>query len=1083
MRRAPAIVRRLLPHRLALAAAALTVVLAATVLAALAAFSATVSSHAVRTSLAGNSGTTISVTATVDSAATVPRVSGRLRTSLPSALGGAPVTTWGAASSDYLDFPRGIGLPNAQTHLISLTALYAHAVLVAGSWPTVVSGSAAVPAAVPVGLARLLHLAAGQRLRLHESVSGGLVNVRITGIFRPLQPGSPYWLLGSASGGVQQSGGFADYGPLVTTPAAMVAGHVPVAAAAWAAVPDVARLGAGDLQTLAGRLQSALNNVSGMGGLQNQAVATGLPGLLSGLGTALVVARSQLAIGAAILLVIAGATLALATVMLSSQRQAEAALLRSRGASRWQLAGTGLAEAVLLVLPAVIAGPLLAGLLLPPLARHGPLSRSGLRLPVAFPAAAWLAAAVVAAGCLVVIALPWLRAAGSPVRERAQRGRRGALAAATRAGADLGLLVLAGLAGWQLVHYAAPVSTGLSGSIGIDPILVSAPVLALAAGAVILLRLLPLVVRLGDRAASRGRDMTAAVAAWQISRRPLRQAGPVLLGVLAVATTVLAVAQWSSWQRSAQDQASFATGADERVDLAPQAPLPLSQVAALTHTRGVTGSTPVIRSSIMLPSSVEATLLALDTRRAVSVAAIRPDLVGGSPRALLDRLSPAATSGGRDQLLASRGAPVPGRPARLEITASLRARSVGQPVLFVNVTDAFGIPYQLQAGVLPGNGASTTLIVPVAPGNEAAYPLHITGFSLQYVMPTTQVPEAVLSITSVRGAATMTADFGAPFAAAAAGGQLASSVTAGSGEVSAPPVVTHTATSGTSLTVSFQPGNGIIPSQFGVPASTLPASISVASPAPVATLPAAATSAFAAATGQGLGSSFPIQVDNTTVRVTIVSVIAGFPTVGPAGGIVVDQGLLQQMLAASGTPPQPVTEWWLRTAGAAPTRLPGGTQLTDRASLAASLLANPLGAAPQLAMLAIAAAAVVLAAAGFAVAAATAGERARDLALLAALGATRRQLTRLLCLEQAALGIPAAVAGLALGGVLARLVVPAVTLTATGAHPEPAVLVQVPLAVPVAVALATAAVPVVIAALGPARRAGLAARTRLEAET
>ena len=35
----------------------------------------------------------------------------------------------------------------------------------------------------------------------------------------------------------------------------------------------------------------------------------------------------------------------------------------------------------------------------------------------------------------------------------------------------------------------------------------------------------------------------------------------------------------------------------------------------------------------------------------------------------------------------------------------------------------------------------------------------------------------------------------------------------------------------------------------------------------------------------------------------------------------------------------------------------------------------------------------------------------------------------------------------------------------------------------VAVALVTAAVPVLIAALGPARRAGLAARTRLEAET
>ena len=1077
MRRAPAIVRRLLPHRLALTAAALTVLLAAALVAALAAFSATVSSHAVRSSLTGNPGTTISVNATVSSAATVPAVAGKLRRSFSTALGGAPVTVWGAASSDYLDLPHGIGLPNAQTHLISLTALNAHASLVAGSWPTVVSGSA-VPAAVPAGLARSLHLAAGQTLRLHESASGTPVDVRITGIFRPLQPDSPYWLLGSASsGGVQESGGFADYGPLVTAPAAMTAGHVTVDAAAWAALPDVARLGAGDLQAVSDRLQSAVNNVSGIAGVQNQTVSTGLPGLLSGLGTALVVTRSQLAIGAAILLVIAGATLALATVMLSSQRQAEVALLRSRGASRWQLAGSGVAEAMLLVLPSVIAGPLLAGLLLPPLARHGPLSRSGLRLPVAFPAAAWVAAAAVAAGCLVVIALPWLRTAGSPVRERAQRGRRRALGAATRAGADLGLLVLAGLAVWQLVHYAAPVSTGLSGSIGVDPVLVSAPVLALAAGAVILLRLLPLVVRLGDRAASRGRDMTAAVAAWQISRRPQRQAGPVLLAVLAVATSVLAVAQWSSWQRSAQDQASFAAGADERVDLSPQAPLSLGQVATLTGAPGVTGSTPVIRSSVMMPNSTTATLLALDARPAAPVAAIRPDLVGGSPAALLDRLSPTG-----DQRAAS-GALVPGRPARLEITASLHARSVGQPVLFFDITDAFGIPYQLQAGALHANGTATTLVVPVAPGNKAAYPLRITGFSLQYVMPTTQVADATLSIDSVRGAADMTGGFGAPFAAAAAGGRLASSTTAGSGQVTAQPSVTSTASRGTSLTVSFQPGDGITPSQFGAPASTLPASISVTPPQPARTLPVAVTSAFTAATGQGRGSTFPIQLGNTTMRVTVVSVIAGFPTISGSGGIVLDQGLLQQALAADGAPPEPVTEWWLRTAGAAPTRLPGGATLTDRASLAASLLANPLGAAPQLAMLAIAAAAVILAAAGFAVAAATAGERARDLALLAALGATPRQLTRLLCLEQAALGVPAAVAGLVLGGVLARLVVPAVTLTATGAHPQPFVLVQVPLAVPIAVALVTAAVPVVIAALGPARRAGLVARTRLEAET
>jgi predicted lysophospholipase L1 biosynthesis ABC-type transport system permease subunit len=220
----------------------------------------------------------------------------------------------------------------------------------------------------------------------------------------------------------------------------------------------------------------------------------------------------------------------------------------------------------------------------------------------------------------------------------------------------------------------------------------------------------------------------------------------------------------------------------------------------------------------------------------------------------------------------------------------------------------------------------------------------------------------------------------------------------------------------------------------------------------------------------------------------VVSVVPQFPTLeGAGGGLIVDQTRLQQALAAVGAQPEPVAEWWLSTDRAAPpTGLPAGAAVTDRAALASSLLANPLAAAPQLAMLAIAAAAVILAAAGFAVAAATAGERSRDIALLATLGATRRQLTRLLCLEQVVLGVPAAAAGLLLGTVLARLVVPAVTLTATGGHPLPSVLVRIPMIWPVIVAVVTAAVPVVLTALGPARRTGLTTRTplvRVEAET
>lgn len=1080
--RTPAIVRRLLPHRLALAVAAATIVLAATLLAAFASFSGALGDNAVRTTLTGSPQTTISVTASVSAAAEVAPTAREIRASLVRALSGLPVTVWGAASSGYLDIPPGRGLAHGQTHLISLAGLPGHAVLLAGGWPGSGpaagpgAGAGALPAAVPEPVAAALRLAPGVIIGLRNGITGTVVRVRVTGVFRPLRPDSPYWLLGSGAGAVHVSEGFAEYGPLVTSQAVMNSGRVGVASAAWAASPDVGALATPDLPALARSLQAGLAGLSGLPGLQNVTVATGLPGLLAGLGTTLVVARSLLAAGATLLLLIAGVTLALVMVMLSGQREGETALLRSRGASRRQLASSGLAEAVLLIVPAALAGPLLGGLLLPQVIGHGALARSGLRLPVAFPAAAWLSAAGLAAGCVVVMALPWLRPPRSPLLARTQRGRRRILAAASRAGADLGLVVLAALAAWQLNHYSAPVTTGLDGSLGVDPVLVSAPMLALAAGALVLLRLLPLAVRLSDRAAARRRDVLAAVAAWQISRRPLRQAGPVLLAVLAVATCVLAAAQWSSFQRSAQDQASFAVGADVRVSLPPQAPLPLGQTGSVTRAPGVTGSTPVIRSSVVLPTSGTTTLLALDASLAGPVATIRPDLAGGSPAALLRRLAPPGTPP---------GVLVPGRPARLQITASLAAHSVGQPELFVELTDAFGISYNEDAGPLRASGAATVLTVSLAPGHGAAYPLRITGFGLQYIMPGKPAGGAVLSIESVRGAATSRSAFGAPFGAARPSGTMRSSATAGYGTLAVEPAVTSATTHATSLRVTFQPGAGHSPPPVpGAPPGPLPASLSV-SAEQAAPVPAAVTSAFVSSTGQGLHSTFPVSVSGTSIRVTVASVIPAFPTIGGAsGGLVVDQSRLQQVLAAQGALPLPVAEWWLSTeGGTVPARLPVAATVADRDSVAASLVASPLQAAPPLAMLAIAATAVILAAAGFAVAAATAGERSRDLALLAALGATSRQLTRLKCLEQLALSVPAAAAGLALGAVLTRLVIPAVTLTAAGSQPVPSVLVQIPLAWALGVTALIAVIPVVLALIGPGRPRGLIARTRAEVQS
>jgi len=208
------------------------------------------------------------------------------------------------------------------------------------------------------------------------------------------------------------------------------------------------------------------------------------------------------------------------------------------------------------------------------------------------------AAAVVALLATGAMLYPMLRPATGTARAR--RGRQAALAGATRAGADLGLIVLAVLAGWQLRRYSA-VSTSASGApAAIDPVLALAPALALAGGTVLTLRLLPAAARAADRLAARRRGLTGALAAWQFSRQPLRQGGAALLLVMAVATGTLALAQHQSCTRSAADQAAFTAGADVRVDLANS--LGPGATARLRNAGGVTGAMAVAADTVVLPT-------------------------------------------------------------------------------------------------------------------------------------------------------------------------------------------------------------------------------------------------------------------------------------------------------------------------------------------------------------------------------------------------------------------------------------------------------------------------------------------------
>ena len=1087
------ILPRMNAHRMVIIAAALTTAVAAALATALAAFGGQALPRAVRHDLSGAGGTALVITGKVN-AGQGAQYTSQLPGMISAALAGTPFAFYHAYWSDPLWFvpgsrpaqPASAGnQPIAEA--AALDGITAHAVLTSGRWPGAPVSGQPVPAALPASAAALLHVTDGDTLRMKDPISGHYVRFVVTGLYRPRQVSSEYWNLNEVSlTGSSTASGFTTYGPLTVQAGAFAGQAAPLAvyAGSWLAQPETASIPADQLGTVAGQVDALGQALANAVQLPALDLSTSLPTVLNGTASNLDVARSLLAISAVLLFLLAAAALLAVARLLAGQREGESAMLTARGANRWQLVRLTAAEAIPLCLLSSAAGGV-AGVLL-----------AGLLPGTGSAGADWptlAAAAAVAAGAIVIMVVPALSIV-TPGTARARRGRQAALSSLTRAGADVALVLLAVVAGWQLRHYSA-VSAGANGNFGVDPVIVIAPALALAGGTVLALRLLPAGGKAGDRLAARGRRLTAAMASWQISRQPIRQGGAALLIVLAVATGTLALAQRQSWTRSDHDQAAFGSGADVRVETSQ--PLSAAQAAALAGLPGVRHAMAV---ATFTGTAADSQTLAVDSAQAANVTLLRPDQSPLSAAELFGTISPAGPT---------RGVTLPGRTGELQLTAALGPASLGLPpaTVSVSVEDADSDVYQLDAGTLAADGRSHTLAVTFAnqavpgtaapgasraPGTaKAIYPMRLTGISLDYTMPASRarVP-ATFTVDSVSGGPGTAQVAGSAlrgWTAAATSPELAGvRQTLGTAGPSGPPAVSSTAEpGGGALTVTFDPGYGQAAGGFGgVPPTSVDAQLQLTSAPPATAIPGLATQRYLAASNASVGSTVQANINGAVISVKIVAAVTTFPTVSAGGGaLIIDLGRVQDLLTGRGLEPAQVTQWWLATSSGIPAglaaTLPPGSAVTSAAGVASGLLGNPLSTVPQQALLAVAIAAAALAITGFCVSIA-AGVRLRrtENALLAALGVAPRAAAGQLCLEKLMLSLPSALAGLILGVVLAELLVPAITLTSSATTPVPPVLIQFGWAQILPLALAVAVLPVLAAALTVARRPDAAAELR-----
>jgi len=366
------------------------------------------------------------------------------------------------------------------------------------------------------------------------------------------------------------------------------------------------------------------------------------------------------------------ASLALVAEVIARRRRIALAIVTRRGASAGQLGAAVLGEALVLVLPAAIAGTILAIVLEP-----------GSDL-----APTLVVAGVVALGAIVLIALATRRNRGDGSADRARRTSR---AGSGRLVAEA-LIVTLAIVGAVLLRGRSSASTGtpvtaghLAAPAGADPFLAAAPALVGLAAGVIAVRLLPFVLGGLARLLARRRGVVGVLGL----RRAAREGS--VAAVLVVALTATTVGAFASGlldqiDAGATSAAWQAIGADVQVTSSS------ANLATLAARRlpGVEAEAVVGSLTVALSNGASRTLVAVDPAAVNAVAAGTP----ADPAFPAAMLAPAS---GPIPAIVSSATVGPGGTTAITVGQLFSVRIGSQPVQLQAVAVRDGYP-SLPAG-------------------------------------------------------------------------------------------------------------------------------------------------------------------------------------------------------------------------------------------------------------------------------------------------------------------------------------------------------------------------------------------------
>ena len=949
------------------------------------------------------------------------------------------------------------------------------ATLTAGEWPGETVAGSPVPIAIPASAASALSLDVGDTIVVDTDEAD--VSAVVTGTFEPNDPREQFWAtdrLATRGYDPEFPNPFTSFynpsvvfGPLVVHEGALASAGIPVAIADLRFTPDFSSARVDQLQPLLDRLATAdvdvlydANAVAGSVFIDSDAADA-----VSAVASGLTVTRSTVVVVSLLLVVLAVAAMAQLARLYSDARSGERQLMRARGASRRDVLALATVEAVVVAAVTAVATPPLASLAYRLLAAQSPMVAAGMPVDAGLPPIAWLVAAGIALVFVLVLLAPLARDDLSFAEGAQAAGRQRLGSGIARSGIDVAIVVLAGVAYWQLREYRTPVRD--SATLAVDPVLVAGPAIVLVATALVCVRLIPAASRLLERIGSGARGATVALASWEIGRRPQRATAAVLLLSLTLAVGTFGLSFLDTWKQSQLDQAAFAVGAPVRVS------------GAEYPSSGGGSAEPVMRRPIIgaLGADAEtgasrASLLAVTPGARELLSRGRLAALGGDT--VVDRLAGRADD--------ATGIDIP--PGATGLAATVRFGDPEGPLDAVSADLAAVVEHDdgemqlLPLGRVAADGADHDL----SGGLTRSTPsegVRFAGFTVRLVdtLGSDAIGEhgtgaadvlvtglAALVPADADGAESTSVDLAAP-ADAEWFGSAAQPSTA--------PILTSDVPDGWQLRL------GIL-----VPLDLRSTTVSFASSGWLPGLPVPAVVSGALVDRLEVGSGTDVEVSTGGVP-TAVRIVAAAPLVpgsaptsdlaGPTpalGGaaadlVVVDTTLLARSLIEAGADGTFVDEWWVDVptggADAYLAALPRGTTAVGGEQLGERLQEAPLRVATQAALWVAIAASTLLAAVGFGVHSA-AGLRSRrlELAQLRAIGYSRRRLVGLIGIESLLMCVLGGIFGISIGLLLAWLVGPLVAVSPTGAPTVPSVIVEVPLP---AIALLLAWVAAVLAAV------------------